>query len=292
MEGFTKLFRGITKSSLWAKDAETVKCWVFLMAEADQYGNVICTIPGLAISNQISIEKARAIIADFLAPDPDSGTPEFEGRRIEPIDRGWKLLNYVKFRELESEESKATRDRLHAEITRLRAKLESKNSNDSAQVAHSRVESQKVAQVAQAEAEAEAERKEKTYTVGKEGFLKSPDLPPFDEKSYSLVQNLWLTMPTWRDSNNELEKFKGTGKIFQSKINSKNWPLFWQALKWQVEEITQMVDPTEPRKFLGTLNQFISLGKYKDVRSPAPPSDYKIVNKETKEKARLNSRWD
>jgi hypothetical protein len=35
-----------------------------------------------------------------MAPDPDSRTPDHEGRRIEAIDGGWMLLNHGKFREI------------------------------------------------------------------------------------------------------------------------------------------------------------------------------------------------
>jgi hypothetical protein len=41
-----------------------------------------------------------------LAPDPDSRTKTDKGRRIEEIDGGWRLINYVKYRELQDDEER------------------------------------------------------------------------------------------------------------------------------------------------------------------------------------------
>lgn len=73
--------------------------WVTMMALADQHGRVLASVPGLAHTARVPIEAVRAALEIFLSPDPDSRTPDFEGRRIEKVEGGWRLLNYARHRE-------------------------------------------------------------------------------------------------------------------------------------------------------------------------------------------------
>jgi hypothetical protein len=102
---FTKLFASITESTVWCESDSTRLAWITMLAMADSKGRVWASIPGLANRARISVEAARQAIATFLAPDPDSRTPDHEGRRIEPIDGGWRLLNHEKYRSIRDEES-------------------------------------------------------------------------------------------------------------------------------------------------------------------------------------------
>lgn len=139
-EGYAKLFSGITKSTLWTYDAEIRIVWIHMMAEADENGIWIGTAPGLAQSAGIPLPKVREALATFLAPDPDSGSKEFDGRRIEPVDRGWRLLNHAKYRALRSREQKLEADRI-----RIAEKRETERPmilDVSHSVANGRVESQ------------------------------------------------------------------------------------------------------------------------------------------------------
>jgi len=149
-EGYTKLFSGIVMSTVWTYDSDTRVVWVTLLALADERGVVVGTIPGLAKMAGVSLEATRKAMDIFLSPDPDSGSKEFEGRRIETIDRGWRLLMHAKYRALRSKEEKLEADRVRIATKRSLAK------NDV--IPHMSQESQIVANVAQAEAEAEAEK--------------------------------------------------------------------------------------------------------------------------------------
>lgn len=102
---FTKLFSSITESTVWCEPDRTRLAWICMLAMADRHGRVFASIPGLANRARIPVEDARKAIETFLAPDADSRTPEFEGRRIEPMDGGWRLLNHAKYREIRDEES-------------------------------------------------------------------------------------------------------------------------------------------------------------------------------------------
>ncbi len=103
---FTKLFSSITASTVWCTDPETKVVWITLLAMADKNGRIWGSVPGIAGIARVPVESCRRALDRFLGPDLDSRTKEHEGRRIEAIDGGWKLLNYAKYRALRDEEER------------------------------------------------------------------------------------------------------------------------------------------------------------------------------------------
>jgi hypothetical protein len=124
MSGFAKLHNSLLTSTIWREDPPTKVCWVTLLALADRDGVVEATIPGLAAIANISIEETESAIQKFLSPDKYSRTSDNEGRRIEVIDGGWRLINYEKYREKMSPEDMRERDRLRKQRYRDRQKQE------------------------------------------------------------------------------------------------------------------------------------------------------------------------
>ena len=100
---FTKLFSSITESTVWCEPDSTRITWITMLAMADRGGRIWASVPGLAGRARVSVKACREALKCFLSPDPDSRTKEFEGRRIEEIDGGWRLLNHAKYRELRDE---------------------------------------------------------------------------------------------------------------------------------------------------------------------------------------------
>jgi len=76
-----------------------------MLAMADSQGMVWGSIPGLASIARIPTEDMRIAINAFLSPDPDSRCKVQDGRRIEEIDGGWRLINHEKYRALRDEVS-------------------------------------------------------------------------------------------------------------------------------------------------------------------------------------------
>lgn len=76
-----------------------------MLAMADRKGRVWASIPGFANRARISIEQAQDALRVFMSPDKFSRTKEFDGRRVEEIDGGWRLLNYEKYRAIRDEET-------------------------------------------------------------------------------------------------------------------------------------------------------------------------------------------
>lgn len=79
-----------------------------MLAICDRDGVVEASVPGLAREALVSRVECEQALAILSAPDPDSRTPDHEGRRIEKVDGGWRLLNHGKYREkMDAEEIRA-----------------------------------------------------------------------------------------------------------------------------------------------------------------------------------------
>ena len=99
MAGFSKLWSSLVTSSIWGEDDKTRILWITMLATTDANGVVEASVPGLARIANITTEECRASIAKLMSPDSESRTKTDEGRRISEVDGGWKILNYLKYRE-------------------------------------------------------------------------------------------------------------------------------------------------------------------------------------------------
>lgn len=142
-ESFTKLFSSILGSTIWREDSDTKVVWITMLAMADRNGHVGASIPGLAALAGVSVEATEAAIGKFLAPDRHSRSKNDDGRRIAVADRGWRIVNYGRFREERCVEERRAYDR------------ERKRADRSGQ---KRTTTECLPPSAHAEAEAEAER--------------------------------------------------------------------------------------------------------------------------------------
>ncbi|GAB3744913.1 hypothetical protein [Lysobacter olei] len=94
---YTKLFSSITESTVWGESYATRIVWVTMLAMADAQGNVYGAVPGLARRANVTLQEAEAALLAFMSPDPYSRTKDSDGRRIEEIDGGWRLINHGKY---------------------------------------------------------------------------------------------------------------------------------------------------------------------------------------------------
>lgn len=104
-DGYNKLFSTIVTSTIWQEPNTTRIVWVTLLALADKHGEVAGSIPGLANIANVTREEFESALSTLMAPDRYSRTTEHEGRRLEAIDGGWRLLNHGKYRAILSKES-------------------------------------------------------------------------------------------------------------------------------------------------------------------------------------------
>ncbi len=96
---FVKLDCGIIHSSLWAEDSDTKICWITLLLLADATGFVRAAASAIAREAGIPADVARRALDLFQSADDESRTPDNQGKRIERVDGGYRVLNYEKYRE-------------------------------------------------------------------------------------------------------------------------------------------------------------------------------------------------
>ena len=119
-EGYTKLFSDIIESSIWDEDAETRIIWVTLLALCNADGLVRGSVGWLAGKSRVSEAACRKALGKFESPDPQSRTPDNDGRRIETLEDGWLVLNYLMFRDRLSTNPKAIKTRERVRLHRER----------------------------------------------------------------------------------------------------------------------------------------------------------------------------
>jgi len=122
---YVKLFSELLQSSLWSEDNETRLVWITMLTLADQDGFVAATAPGIAHLARIELDATRKALDIFESPDPDSRTPDHEGKRVERVPGGYMVLNYTSYRDMKNRETerKKTRERVrkHREHKKLPA---------------------------------------------------------------------------------------------------------------------------------------------------------------------------
>ena len=100
MAGYSKLFSCIVTSSVWCQDSATLRVWIAMLAMKGAQGDVEGSIPGFASLARVTNEEMRRAIEILSSPDPDSRTPDEEGRRIRVISGGWHVINHDKYRNM------------------------------------------------------------------------------------------------------------------------------------------------------------------------------------------------
>ncbi|MFA6958542.1 MAG: hypothetical protein WC538_21955 [Thermoanaerobaculia bacterium] len=80
----------------------------------------MASIPGLSDAARVTLEQAEDALTVLQSPDPYSRTPDYEGRRIETIDGGWRLLNWQKFREKRVEGDR--QEQVRSAVSRYRSR--------------------------------------------------------------------------------------------------------------------------------------------------------------------------
>jgi len=96
--GFTKLDSGIIDSSIWSAPLATRVVWITFLAKADSKGMVSASCSGMQRASNVGQEEFELALKSLESPDPDSRSPENEGRRIGKVEGGWLVFNYPKYR--------------------------------------------------------------------------------------------------------------------------------------------------------------------------------------------------
>jgi hypothetical protein len=101
-DGYFKVSRRLLSSSLWAEESDVLRVFLVLLELAQdprgpQDGTVVIAKPILAGKTLLPIDKVESCLAVLLSPDGSSRSPEFEGRRIEELPNGYRILNHSRY---------------------------------------------------------------------------------------------------------------------------------------------------------------------------------------------------
>lgn len=102
-ETFIPLFSSTIRSSLWSLSGDCLKVFLTLALEAGPDGVIVASVDGIRRIVDMPIEQVRAHIATLESPDPHSKdlgrNPKCDGRRLERLHNGWRVVNLEWYRE-------------------------------------------------------------------------------------------------------------------------------------------------------------------------------------------------
>lgn len=90
---WSKLFSDLVCSSIWNEDDHTRLVWITILAIKGPNQIVRATVGGLAHQARVPLEACRNAVEKLSSPDPDGLEQPYEGRRIQPVEHGWLVLN-------------------------------------------------------------------------------------------------------------------------------------------------------------------------------------------------------
>lgn len=119
---YAKLFSRITESSLMEEPINVRYTFVLMLAIADPEGYVIGTDVAIARRLNMPLDEFERCIEVLMAPDPHSNSKELDGVRIvnSEGERGYRIVNFVTYREMKSPEERRTYMRQYMQRYRKR----------------------------------------------------------------------------------------------------------------------------------------------------------------------------
>lgn len=208
---YAKLFASLYQGTLRGCSDE-ILVFTNLLAHADSGGVVDKHWRAIAEETGLSRERVEAAIATLEAPDPESRSPDEEGRRIVLIDEhrawGWRIVNHGKYRAIRNEADRQEQNRM------AQARWREKNKQDKPRKPPS----------AQAEAEANTEAEVKDAPAASSGRAPSaPDPAPLPD--------------FLGDSNAEAFKTNARPRIARGWELPESWGIDAEALGWTGDAI-------------------------------------------------------
>lgn len=114
---YSKLHSSLVNSSLWTEPDDVRILFITLLAMCDRQGYVYGSRPGIERSANIDPDSDAWTV--LMSPDSNSSdrlrNPEHEGRRIEEVPGGFKLLNFEYYRGLRNDDERREQTRLAQE---------------------------------------------------------------------------------------------------------------------------------------------------------------------------------
>ena len=130
---FGKVFASLYQGSLRGQ-AHEILVFTNMIACADREGFVDKHPRAIAEECGITVDEVRAAIANLEAPDPESRSPDEEGRRLLRIDDhrawGWRIVNCLKYKGIRDEDTR--RETFRVSKRKRRARLAGEDATSTA----------------------------------------------------------------------------------------------------------------------------------------------------------------
>lgn len=123
---YGKIFAQMYEGTLASKGPwQALVTFQQMIVLANKHGEVDMTPEAIAARTTIPLDIIKIGIETLEQPDPFSRTPGEEGRRIVHLDEhrpwGWRIVNYTKYRQLQSNEDRREYFRLQKQKQRAKA---------------------------------------------------------------------------------------------------------------------------------------------------------------------------
>lgn len=107
---FTSLYQGTLRGN-----SHGILVFTNLLAHTDKAGIVDIHPRAIADEVGITVDQVNAALLELESPDPESRSPEHDGRRIIRLDEhrawGWLVVNFLKYRAIRDEEDRREQNR-------------------------------------------------------------------------------------------------------------------------------------------------------------------------------------
>lgn len=253
MGGFVKVYSSILASSVWGESLATRVVWITMLAMADRNGLVEASSDGIARAANISLRQSDAALEVLSSPDSRSKTDdEQDGRRIARIDGGYQILNYLKYRELQTpkQQKTAARQRKFREKQEALRNAPVTHGNADVTAINAQRQKQKQKQIAK------AEETTKTTTVdsGESKNGKSKRRPP-ESPSWVVEGREW-----WKQNVGTITPGH-FGRALTDAVGAHGWPQVFDALKCYVEDTKARHKPAKPEWFSSDIIHWLEWAK-------------------------------
>ena len=111
---YVKIFSKILDSSIWMESHQTRIVWFTMLAAMDEDGFApFACAQNLAHRARVTDAECADALRVLEGPDANSSDPANEGRRVERVHGGWRVLNAQKYRDIATKEHmrESNRDR-------------------------------------------------------------------------------------------------------------------------------------------------------------------------------------
>lgn len=214
-------------------------------APAGEYGFVAAASSGIIRRAGLELEDGLAAMERLAAPDENSRTPDFEGRRLVRVDGGYIVLNYMTYRD--KDYTTAERSRRYRKNKKSRHGVASQDHGVTGRdITQAEAEAEAYTEAeADEEADAESDFDESFWTsyprkVGREHALKAW-LRLSDEDRILADEGVRKFAETWKTRPPDEIRFCPHGATW---LNGKRWQDVGPA-------ITSAKEPVSPDIFFG-----------------------------------------